>query len=141
MSTTPSLNLTDTEIERAGALLTEFLRGYEKSIPAPKVVPDLDRETLEALLLQPFPRAGIGVDALFREIREKVVPNSTAISHPRFLAYVLGPSNGIAPFAEAIAATLNQNCNFGQLSPAASVIERKVVSWLAELFDYPDSSG
>ncbi len=54
---------------------------------------------------------------------------------------MLGPSNGIAPFAEAIAATLNQNCNFGQLSPAASVIERKVVSWLAELFDYPDSSG
>ncbi len=74
-------------------------------------MPDVDRARLAGLPAQPLPRAGIGIDALFREIGEKVVPNSTAIAHPRFLAYVLGPSNGLAPFAEAIAATLNQNCN------------------------------
>jgi aromatic-L-amino-acid decarboxylase len=78
---------------------------------APRIVPDVDRARLAGLPAQPLPRAGIGIDALFREIGEKVVPNSTAIAHPRFLAYVLGPSNGLAPFAEAIAATLNQNCN------------------------------
>lgn len=70
-----------------------------------------------------------------------MAPNSTAIAHPRFLAYVLPPPNGIAPFAEAIAAALNQNCNFWQLSPAASVIERKVLAWFAELFGFPESAG
>ncbi len=90
---------------------------------------------------QPFPEDGIGDEPLFRMIAEKIAPNSTTIAHPRFLAYVLPPPNGIAPFAESIAAALNQNCNFWQLSPAASVIERKVVGWLAGLFNYPETSG
>lgn len=136
-----SLSLSDREIERAGELLTAFLRGYEKSIPAPEIVPKLDRRVLAGLLNEPFPRKGIGVEALFREIEDRIVPNSTAVAHPGFLAYVLGPPNGIAPFAEAIAATLNQNCNFWQLSPAANVIESKLIAWLAGMFDYPDTAG
>jgi aromatic-L-amino-acid decarboxylase len=105
------------------------------------VVPPLDRPALEELFNQPFPEDGIGVDRLFRLITDKVAPNSTTVAHPRFLAYVLPPPNGIAPFAESIAATLNQNCNFWQLSPAASVIERKLIGWLSGLFNYPETSG
>lgn len=136
-----SLNLSDRDIERAGCLLTEFLRTFEQSLPAQAVLPRLDRAALAEILVQPFPDAGIGIDHLFREITETVAPNSTVIAHPRFLAYVLGPPNGIAPFADAIAATLNQNCNVWQLSPAASVIERKVISWFADLFAFPDTAG
>ncbi|HZS07859.1 MAG TPA: pyridoxal-dependent decarboxylase [Blastocatellia bacterium] len=141
MSSAPRLNLTDREIEHAGKLLTEFLRSYEKSLTARPVLPPLDRATLSELLLRPFPEDGIGIDQLFLEITGKVVPNSTAIAHPRFLAYVLGPPNGIAPFAEAMAATLNQNCNQWQLSPAANVIEQRVISWFSELFGYPETAG
>src|SRR5262245_11802256 len=116
MPTIPSLNLSDRDIERAGHLLTEFLRSFERSIPALPVFPRLDRAMLSEILLQPFPEDGIGIDRLFNEITEKIVPNSTIIAHPRFLAYVLPTPNGIAPFAEAVASTLNQNCNFWQLS-------------------------
>ncbi|HKX33482.1 MAG TPA: pyridoxal-dependent decarboxylase [Blastocatellia bacterium] len=135
------LNLSDSELERAGSLLTEFLRSFEKSLSTSPVFPALDRAVLSELWSQPFPEQGIGVDRLFKEITEKIVPNSTVIAHPRFLAYVLASPNGIAPFAEAIAAALNQNCNFWQLSPAASVIERKVIAWFSTLFGYPESAG
>jgi len=135
------LNLSDVEIQRAGDLLTEFLRGFEKSLPDRAVFPPLDRAVLTALFAQPFPEIGLGVDRLFQLIEEQVVPNSTATAHPRYLAYVLGTPNGMAPFADAIAAALNQNCNFWQLSPAASVIERKVIAWLAGLFKCPETAG
>jgi aromatic-L-amino-acid decarboxylase len=101
----------------------------------------MDREALEDLLTQPFPEDGIGVERLFRLITEEIAPNSTTVAHPRFLAYVLPPPTGLAPYAEAISAALNQNCNFWQLSPAASVIERKVIGWLSGLFNYPETSG
>ena len=140
-SPTRRLNLDDKEIEQAGALLTEFLRTYEQSIPARSVVPAVDRPVLEELFSRPFPEDGLGVEQLFRLISEKVVPNSTTVAHPRFLAYVLPPPNGIAPFAEGIAAALNQNCNFWQLSPAANVIEQKVIGWLSGLFNYPETSA
>ncbi len=141
MPSSPRLHLTAGEIERAGRLLTEFLRSYEESIPAPFVLPPLDRTVLSDILNGTFSENGIGIDPLFQEIAEKVVPNSTAIAHPRFLAYVLGPPNGIAPFADAIASALNQNCNFWQLSPAANVIEQKVIRWLSGMFEYPETAG
>lgn len=136
-----SLALSDSEIERAGGLLTEFLRDYERCAPAGRVVPEIDRAALAALAEREFPEEGVGVERLFEEIRSTIAPNSTAIAHPRYLAYVLPAPNGIAPFAEAVAAALNQNCNIWQLSPAASVVERKVVSWLAGLFEYPAAAG
>jgi aromatic-L-amino-acid/L-tryptophan decarboxylase len=136
-----TLSLDDRERAVAGRLLADFLDGYERAIPARRIVPEVDREWLAALLHAPFPERGVGVERLFAEIESTVVPNSTAIAHPRFLAYVQGPPNGIAPYAEAIAAALNQNCNFWQLSPAASVIERSVVGWLSGLFGLPDEAG
>ncbi len=137
----PTLQLGAAEIDRAGRLLTQMLLRYEAQLESLPVFPPLDREALIALRDQPFPADGIGLERLFDEIAGTVIPNSTAIAHPRFLAYVQGPPNGIAPFAEAIAATLNQNCNFWQLSPAASVIERKVVGWLAGLFGFGSEAG
>jgi aromatic-L-amino-acid decarboxylase len=53
----------------------------------------------------------------------------------------LPPPNGIAPFAEGIAAALNQNCNFWRLSRSASVIERKGIGWLSGLLIDPETSG
>jgi aromatic-L-amino-acid decarboxylase len=136
-----ALSLGDDERRTANQLLTTFFDEYERSIATSPIVPRIDRDVLSGLAKTPFPEKGIGVEGLFREISGKLLPNSTTVAHPRFLAYVLGPPNGIAPYAEAIAATINQNCNFWQLSPAASVVERAVVCWLAGLFGYPDTSG
>lgn len=136
-----TLNLDPDEIGQAGQLLTDLLQDYERLVPGHGVLPRVDRTALTALLNDPFPEQGTSIDQLFGYINDKIIPNSTTIASPRFLAYVLGPPNGIAPFMEAIAATLNQNCNFSQLSPSASVIERKVISWLGGLFGYPEDSG
>ena len=96
MGRAPRLNLSDHDIALAGSLLTDFLRRFEQSIPAQAVFPALDQGVLAELLATPFPEEGIGVEQLFHCINEKIVPNSTVIAHPRFLAYVLGPSNGPA---------------------------------------------
>ena len=73
MTDTPSLSLNESELERAGAMLVRLLREYERAIPAPQIVPALDRKALVDLLTRPFPDRGIGVDALFREIEEKIL--------------------------------------------------------------------
>lgn len=126
---------------KASELLGRFLDDYELSLAQRAIVPDVDRAALAQLLAEPFPDRGVGVEGFFADLDERILPNSTTIAHPRFLAYVQGPPNGIGAYAEAIAATLNQNCNFWQLSPAASVIERAVVHWLAGLFDLGDDAG
>lgn len=135
------LTLNEAGILSAGTQLIGLLQRLERSSPTRAVVPHVDRSALSDLLGAPFPHEGIGIEQLFSDIAQTVIPNSTNTSHPRFLAYVLGTPNGIAPFADAIAAALNQNCNFWQLSPAANAIEQRVISWFAAFFDYPGSSG
>jgi aromatic-L-amino-acid decarboxylase len=139
--TTPVLALTPEDRARAGELLLTLLDDYERGLPTAPLVPEFDAEALTDLLSAPISRTGIGVEGVFAEIRDKIIANSTALASPRFLAYVSGPPNGIAPYAEAIAATINQNCNFWQLGPAASVIERAVLQWLAGLVGYPSDAG
>ncbi|WP_330276574.1 hypothetical protein OG205_13535 [Lentzea sp. NBC_00516] len=106
------LLLTHDERDRAGARLLALLDGYERGLPKADILPEPDREALASLLATPMPERGIGVDALFDSWEGTILPNSTAVAHPRFLAYVLGPPHGIAPYAEALAAAINQNCNF-----------------------------
>ena len=60
---------------------------------------------------------------------------------PALPGLCLGTAERHRAYAEAVAAALNQNCNFWQLSPVASVIERKVISWLGSLFGYPETAG
>jgi aromatic-L-amino-acid decarboxylase len=93
----PVLSLNEDEREAAGRLLTAFLDDYERSIPQRPIFPAIDHAVLSGLLRAPFPDKGIGVEGLFRMINEKILPNTTTLSHPRFLAFVVGRVNGIAP--------------------------------------------
>ena len=85
-----TLSLSDHELATAGNLLTEFLRSFERSLDDRRVMPVFDRNQLSELFAMPFPDVGIGIELLFRDIQEKVLPNCTTVAHRRFLA-LLGP--------------------------------------------------
>jgi aromatic-L-amino-acid decarboxylase len=136
-----SLELTRDEIEKASAALGGILARYQEGLRERPVFPRLDREALEAILAEPLPEEGRPVRALLEEFEEVLLPNSTQIPHPRFLAYINASPTGVAPFAEALAASLNQNCTLWKLSPAANAVERKLVAWFAGLFGLPGEAG
>ncbi|MBW1818859.1 MAG: hypothetical protein JRJ60_17100 [Deltaproteobacteria bacterium] len=130
--------LFDPEIHRkAGRLLGELLADYEIDVSNQPVFPQVNRDAMRAILTEPLPERGKTLEELFQEFRDVVVPNSTQVAHPRFLPYVLPSPNGISAFANALAGTLNQNCNLWTLSPAANAIEQRVVSWFHEFTGNP----
>jgi len=134
--------LFDPETHRkAGRLLGELLANYEMDLVNQPVFPQINRDAMRAILTEPLPEEGKTFEELFQEFRDIVVPNSTHVAHPRFLPYVLPSPNGISAFADALASTLNQNCNLWTLSPAANAIEQRVISWFLELFSFPKGSG
>jgi len=126
---------------KAGRLLGELLADYEETLSDRRVFPSVDRNAIHKILAEPFPEEGRQIEELFREFQDVIVPNSTHAAHPRFLPYVQPSPNGISAFADALASTLNQNCNLWTLSPAANAIEQRVISWFRELFSFPAGSG
>ncbi len=134
--------LFDPETHRkAGRLLGEFLAKYEIDLSSQPIFPPINRDAMQAILTEPLPEEGKTLEELFQEFQDVVVPNSTHVAHSRFLPYVLPSPNGISAFADALASTLNQNCNLWTLSPAANAIEQRVISWFHELFSFPKGSG
>lgn len=126
---------------KAGHLLGELLAGYEGDLSNPPGFGQIDRDAMRAIMTEPLPEEGRSLEELFQEFREVVMPNSTHVAHRRFLPYVLPSPNGISAFADALASTLNQNCNLWTLSPAANAIEQRVISWFQDLFSFPEGSG
>jgi aromatic-L-amino-acid decarboxylase len=135
------LLLAEDEIREAASMLGELLADYQSSLPDRPVSPDLDRGFLRRILDEPLPEEGRPVAELFREFAEEVVPNSTQIAHPRYLAYVLASPHGLAPFADALASALNQGCALWELSPVANAVEQKVLAWLRGLFGLPEDGA
>ena len=122
-------------------LLGELLANYEVDLSNRPVFPKIDREAMREILNEPLPEEGRSIEELLQEFSNVIVPNSTHVAHPRFLSYVLPSPNGISAFADALASAINQSCSLWTLSPAANVIEQKVISWFHELFSFPKGSG
>jgi len=83
---------------------------------------------------------GIGHAKLASTLAESVLPYGTGNTHPRFFGWVHGTGLATGLLAEIVAATMNSNC--GGRDHGATYIEREVIRWCAQVFDFPeDSSG
>ncbi|HWF48119.1 MAG TPA: pyridoxal-dependent decarboxylase [Bryobacteraceae bacterium] len=95
-------------------------------------------EHVRANLASAAPITGQSLDQVYEEFCENVLPYATGNIHPRFFGWVHGsglPSNIIA---EILAAAMNVNC--GGRDHAAIYVERAVLGWCKEWFQFPAES-
>lgn len=103
------------------------IKGYH-SYPQPEV---------EAWFDEPLPRKGMGAEALFQEVQEKVIHPATGNLGPHMYAYVMAGGTQMSIIAEQLAATINQNNTKWHLAPSMHEIEKRVVRWTGELMQLP----
>ncbi|MFY0310998.1 pyridoxal phosphate-dependent decarboxylase family protein [Leisingera sp. D0M16] len=94
-------------------------------------------QVLNALPHTP-PEDGEGMEAIFRDFEDIVMPGITHWQHPRFFAYFT--SNAAAPsvLAEFLTAAIAPQCMLWQTSPAATEMETRMMDWLRQALDLPD---
>ncbi|KIC10634.1 amino acid decarboxylase [Leisingera sp. ANG-M1] len=94
-------------------------------------------DMLNALPATP-PEDGEGMEAIFRDFEDIVMPGITHWQHPRFFAYF--NSNAAAPsvLAEFLASAIAPQCMLWQTSPAATEMETRMMDWLRQALDLPD---
>ncbi|WP_375698516.1 pyridoxal phosphate-dependent decarboxylase family protein [Pseudophaeobacter sp. TrK17] len=93
-------------------------------------------EVLNALPATP-PEGGEGMEAIFADFEEIVMPGITHWQHPRFFAYFT--SNAAAPsvLAEFLTSAIAPQCMLWQTSPAATEMETRMMDWLRQALDLP----
>ncbi|WP_241525781.1 pyridoxal phosphate-dependent decarboxylase family protein, partial [Pseudophaeobacter leonis] len=93
-------------------------------------------DVLNALPATP-PEGGEGMEAIFADFEEIVMPGITHWQHPRFFAYF--SSNAAAPsvLAEFLTSAIAPQCMLWQTSPAATEMETRMMDWLRQALDLP----
>lgn len=93
---------------------------------------------LKANYKKPLPRQGLGAEATQAHMRT-LLPYGVGNTHPRFFGWVHGSGTPGNLIAEIAAAAIN--ANLGGRDHGAMYVEKQVVDWCRELFEFPATAS
>jgi glutamate/tyrosine decarboxylase-like PLP-dependent enzyme len=105
------------------------------SQPVWQPIPDSIRDAFR----EPLPAAPIPLEQVHARFMTQVLPHSVGNTHPRFMGWVHGGGTAEGMLADMLAAGLNANCGGRDHMPVE--VERQIVHWMRELFEFPASAS
>lgn len=109
----------------------EHIREQPVWQPIPQPVRDSFRQSL---VVEP-----LGLPAVHETFMKNVLPYSVGNAHPGFMGWIHGGGTAVGMLAEMLAAGLNANLGGRDQTPIE--VERQVVQWVRELFDFPETAS
>ncbi len=100
-----------------------------------------DREEMQALLGGDPPDLGRPFDEVLKQTVDDIFGNSLLCNHPRYFAFVPGPSNYYGVLADALSAGFNVFTGTWLESSGPAVIEAQMIDWLRRATGLPDGAG
>jgi aromatic-L-amino-acid decarboxylase len=84
------------------------------------------------------PETGTGMETIFADFEEVVLPGMTHWQHPRFFAYFPANAAPASVVAEYLVSSLAAQCMLWQTSPAATEMETRMLDWLRQAIGLPN---
>lgn len=103
--------------------------------PVWQPIPDAARAVFHA----PLPTAPNTLAATHESFMSDILPYAVGNAHPGFMGWVHGGGTPVGMLAEMLAAGLNANLGGRDQIPVE--VERQIVRWMAEIFDFPDGAS
>ena len=123
------LEISSAEFRRLAERVSELAARYLEELDGKSIAPRTSGAETVRMFQAPLPEKGMAEDAF--DLLPEVMRASRA-QNGRFFAYVLGSGEPVAATADLLAGVLNQNATAWRSGPAAMVIEKTVVEWLAQ---------
>ena len=83
------------------------------------------------------PQHGESLETILQDIDRLILPGITHWNHPAFFAYFGISGSGPGIVGELISAALNVNAMLWRTSPAATELEQRTLSWVAQMLGLP----
>lgn len=123
------LEISSNEFRRLAERIADLAAQYLDGLDSQTISPEISGERSLRLFDSPLPEKGIG-DGVINDLKQ--VADCSRAQNGRFFGYVLGSGEPVAATADLLASVLNQNVTAWRSGPAAAIIEKTVVRWLAE---------
>jgi aromatic-L-amino-acid/L-tryptophan decarboxylase len=136
-----NLELSPDEMRALGHRVADLIADHFSQLREKPVGAKGDPAVLRPAFLEPPPLGPVGVDAIFARLERDVFPNIMNICHPRFFAFVPGPSNFVSVMADALAAGFNVFNGSWLGASSAAAMELAVIDWFRNWCGFPESAG
>ncbi len=139
--TSPNTSLDPTDwraLRQQGHRMLDDMFDYMENIRQRPVWQPIAPEQRQAFR-EPLPRSAIPLEQAHARYMTEVLPFASANSHPRFVGWVQGGGSPVGMLAEMLAAGLNANLGGRDQMPLE--VERQIVHWMRDLFQFPDTAS
>jgi aromatic-L-amino-acid/L-tryptophan decarboxylase len=136
-----NLDMKPEEFRKLGYRVIDMITEYYSSVQEVRVSPASTSSEVEQAFTESFPRKGQDPFAIVDEWQTKILPHAAHLGSPRYFGFVNGSGTMIGTLAEALAASVNMNAGGWKAGPSATEVERRTVTWMAEMIGYPTDCG
>jgi aromatic-L-amino-acid/L-tryptophan decarboxylase len=133
-----SLEISADQFRHLANRITEVAANYLNGLDSRPIAPPTTGKESSRLFESSLPEQGLGEEAL-TDLDDVI--NSSRAQNGRFFGYVLGSGEPVGAVADLLASVLNQNVTAWRSGPAAVMIEKTVVGWLAAAINCPGFRG
>jgi aromatic-L-amino-acid decarboxylase len=135
------LTITPDEMRKLGYGAIDLIVDHFEHLSDKPVLKVATPGELKKNLDRVLPEDPTDIDSVMNIVSDHILGNISHGDHPRFFAFVPGPSNFVGAMADAMAAGLNIcSSNWLEASGPAE-IERITIAWLADLCGFPEEAG
>jgi glutamate/tyrosine decarboxylase-like PLP-dependent enzyme len=135
------LRLSSEEMRALGYRAVDLIVEHFETLPDKTVTRRSDRASLEVTLRESCPERGSDPLAVLDRLKRDVLDNIMHLDHPRFFAFVPGPSNFIGAMADALAAGFNVFAGTWLEASGPTEVELVTIDWLREACGLPETAG
>ena len=136
-----NLELTPDEMRTFGYRVIDMLVERHANMHQSPIGAKADPQHIRPLLASPPSDLARDPHQLLDILQRDVFPNTLNVSHPRFFAFVPGPSNFISAMADALASGFNVFNGSWMGGSAAAALELEVMDWLRGFCGLPATAG
>jgi len=135
------LELSREEMRALGYRVVDLITDHFEHLDKKPVGVKGDPAILRPALLEPPPDRPGSAQEILARLERDIFPNIMNICHPRFFAFVPGPSNFVSVMADALAAGFNVFNGSWLGGSSAAAMELAVIDWFRGWCGFPEEAG
>jgi aromatic-L-amino-acid decarboxylase len=136
-----TLDLSGEEMRAFGYRVVDLIADHLSHLDTKRVGAKGDPAILRPALHASPPAQGVPADEILARLERDILPQIMNICHPRFFAFVPGPSNFISVMGDALASGFNVFNGSWLGGSAAAAMELAVIDWFRGWCGFPDEAG
>jgi glutamate/tyrosine decarboxylase-like PLP-dependent enzyme len=134
------IDLSREDMRRLGYAAVDLLLEHYATLGEGRVAQKLSRSELQHLAAEPLPSVPADPLDVLEQLRRDVLPYCVRLPHPRFFAFVPGPSNYVSAVADFLASGFDVFSGTWISGAGAAAVELATVDWMKEKCGLPEDA-